>query len=188
MDLLHPKLAQLMNLHAEALTFTYAYDIDLNTSFTGEDYLYVGIETGNSSALIDFTSESSVVGGDTLSVASMYYQFPLGEFQIAVGPELDSDDLMPTKTSAYSDDFFFESQYGLKSNFFASQGTGPGFAVARTFDNGWVFRRYYRYWRKLTKWDKPTKVLIITLSLGYDADNYGGGLVFQNSDSSCTCG
>ena len=48
----------------EALTFTYAYDIDLNTSFTGEDNLYVGIETGNSSALIDFNLESSVVGED----------------------------------------------------------------------------------------------------------------------------
>ena len=31
----------------EALTATYSYEIDLNTSFTGEDNLYVGIETGN---------------------------------------------------------------------------------------------------------------------------------------------
>ena len=120
----------------EAVTATYSYDIDLNTSFTGEDNLYVGIETGNSSSLVDFTLDSSGDGADKLSVTSMYYQFPLANWNIAVGPKLDSDDLMPTTTSAYSDSFFFGSQYGLASNFFASQGTGAGVAAAKTFDNG----------------------------------------------------
>ena len=32
----------------EAITSTYSIKTDLNTSFTGEDNLYVGIETGNS--------------------------------------------------------------------------------------------------------------------------------------------
>ena len=36
----------------EAVTATYSYDIDLNTSFTGDDNLYVGIETGNYSHFI----------------------------------------------------------------------------------------------------------------------------------------
>ena len=172
----------------EALTFTYAYDIDLNTSFTGEDNLYVGIEAGNATALIDFTLDSSNVGNDALNITSIYYEFPFREYQIAVGPQLDADDLMPTTTSAYSDSFFFGSQYGLSSNYFASQGTGPGFAVARTFDNGWNASGGIIG----TGGNSPNGILtnegidIITLSLGYDADNYGGGLVFQNSDSSCT--
>ena len=90
----------------EAITATYSYDIDLNTTFTGEDNLYVGIETGNYSATsIDFALDSSGDGGDTLSVTSMYYQFPLGSYEVAVGPKLDSDDLMPTTTSVYSDSF-----------------------------------------------------------------------------------
>ena len=114
----------------EAVTATYSYDIDLNTSFTGDDNLYVGIETGNSSTSVDFTLDSSGDGADTLSVTSMYYEFPLGEYDIAVGPKLDSDDLMPTTTSTYSDSFFFGSQYGLASNYFTSQGTGTGVAVA----------------------------------------------------------
>ena len=38
----------------EAVTATYSYDIDMNTTFTGEDNLYVGIETGSDSASIDF--------------------------------------------------------------------------------------------------------------------------------------
>ena len=40
-----------------------------------------------------FALDSSVNGADILSVTSMYYEFPLGDYQIAVGPKLDSDDL-----------------------------------------------------------------------------------------------
>ncbi len=171
----------------EAVTATYSYDIDLNTSFTGEDNLYVGIETGNSSSLVDFTLDSSGDGADQLSVTSMYYQFPLANWNIAVGPKLDSDDLMPTTTSAYSDSFFFGSQYGLASNFFASQGTGAGVAAAKTFDNGLntsgsVIATGSTTSGILTK----EGIDVLTLSLGYDADNYGGGIVYQKSDSVCT--
>ena len=172
----------------EAITATYSIKTDLNTSFTGEDNLYVGIETGNSSALIDFNLESSVIGEDNLNVASMYYQFPLGEYQIAIGPELDSDDLMPTTTSTYSDMFFFESQYGLDSNFFASQGTGAGVAVARTFDGGLNASASIIGTGASTNSGLLTAegIDVTTLSLGYDADNFGGGIIYQHSDSLCT--
>jgi len=173
----------------EAVTATYSYDIDLNTSFTGEDNLYVGIETGNYSATsVDFTLDSSGDGGDTLSVTSMYYQFPLGSYELAVGPKLDSDDLMPTTTSTYSDSFFFGSQYGLASNYFASQGTGAGLAVARTFDNGWNTSGSVIATGGSSEAGILTKegIDILTLSLGYDADNFGGGIVYQKSESTCT--
>ncbi len=171
----------------EAVTATYSYDIDLNTSFTGDDNLYVGIETGNSSPFVDFNLDSSGDGSDELNVTSMYYQFPLANWNIAVGPKLDSDDLMPTKTSAYSDSFFFGSQYGLASNYFASQGTGAGVAAAKTFDNG------LNASASIVGTGASTNGLfteegidVTTLSLGYDADNYGGGIVYQDSDSVCT--
>ena len=173
----------------EAVTATYSYDIDLNTTFTGDDNLYVGIETGNySTTSIDFALDSSGDGGDTLNVTSMYYQFPIGTYEIAVGPKLDSDDLMPTTTSAYSDSFFFGSQYGLASNYFASQGTGTGVAVAKTFDNGWNTSGSVIATGGSTAAGILTKegIDVLTLSLGYDADNYGGGIVYQKSDSACT--
>ena len=173
---------------SEAVTATYSYDLDLNTSFTGEDNLYVGIETGNSSSSLDFTLDSSGSGNDNLSITSMYYEFPIGEYQIAVGPKLDSDDLMPTTTSVYSDSFFFGSQYGLASNYFASQGTGSGFSVARTFDNGWNASGGIIGTGGSSTSGILTKegIDVLTLSFGYDADNYGGGIVYQKSDSVCT--
>jgi len=173
----------------EKLTATYSYDIDLNTSFTGEDNLYVGIETGNYSATsADFALDSSGDGADALSVTSMFYSFPLGNFDVAVGPKLDSDDLMPTTTSKYSDSFFFGSQYGLDTNYFSKQGTGSGFAVARTFDNGWNASGGLIATGGSTTSGVLTKegIDVLTLSVGYDADNYGGGIVYQSSDSICT--
>ena len=171
----------------EAVTATYSYDVDLNTSFTGDDNLYVGIETGNSSSSVDFNLDSSGDGGDALNVTSMFYQFPLGSYEVAVGPLLDSDDLMPTTTSKYSDSFFFGSQYGLASNFYASQGTGSGVAIAKTFDNG-----FNASGSVIATGGSTDGILtedgndILTLSFGYDADNYGGGIIYQKSDSICT--
>ncbi len=172
----------------EAVTATYSYDIDLNTSFTGDDNLYVGIETGNSSSSVDFTLDSSGDGADKFSVTSMYYQFPIKNWNIAVGPKIDSDDLMPTTTSAYSDSFFFGSQYGLASNYFASQGTGAGVAAAKTFDNGLNTSGSVIATGGSATSGILTKegIDVLTLSLGYDADNYGGGIVYQKSDSVCT--
>ena len=173
----------------EALTATYSYDIDLNTTFTGDDNLYVGIETGNYSATsADFALDSSGGGADTLNVTSMFYQFPLGGYEVAVGPKLDSDDLMPTTTSTYSDSFFFGSQFGLASNFYASQGTGSGVAVAKTFDNGFNASGSIIATGGSSTAGILTKegIDILTLSLGYDADNYGGGIIYQSSDSVCT--
>jgi len=118
----------------------------------------------------------------------MFYQFPIGSYEVAVGPKLDSDDLMPTTTSTYSDSFYFGSQFGLASNFYASQGTGSGVAVARTFDNGWNASGSIIGTGGSTTSGILTKegIDILTLSLGYDADNYGGGIVYQSSDSVCT--
>ena len=171
----------------EKVTATYSYDIDLNTTFTGDDNLYVGIETGNSSAFIDFTLDSSGDGGDTLNVTSLYYQFPLGSYEVAVGAELDADDLMPTTTSKYSDSFFFGSKYGLASNYFANQGTGAGFAVAKTFNNGFnASGSIIGTGASTSGILTDAGIDVLTFSLGYDADNYGGGIIYQKSDSLCT--
>ena len=75
---------------SDALSANYAYTIDLNTGFTGSDNLYVGIEAGNNDFTSnDFATDSKVSTGDALTVHSMYYSFPLGNFDLAVGNLLD---------------------------------------------------------------------------------------------------
>ena len=175
----------------EAVTATYSYDLDLNTSFTGDDNLYVGIETGNGvfGTNTDFVTDNSGGGGDTLSITSMYYSFPLGEYDVAVGPKLDNDDLMPTTISKYSDKFFMAAQPLTAADFSSAPGiTGSGFAIGRTWDNGFnasaslIGMSASSSDGFLTKEGSDT----YTLSFGYDADSYGLGLIYADVDEACS--
>ena len=58
---------------SHALTSTYSYSLDLNSSLNGDDNLYVGIETGNAGS-VNFVTDDSVSGSDSLSIHSIYYQ------------------------------------------------------------------------------------------------------------------
>ena len=172
----------------QALTATYSYNLDLNTSFTGDDNLYVGIETGNDDATkVNFATDSSVQGGDTLSVASMFYQFPIGNFDVAVGPKLDNDDLMPTTISTYSDSFFMSGYALLDANYWLYGYTGPGVAISRNFDNGFNVSGSLIGTGASTSSGLLTEegIDVITLSAGYDGDNYGGGFVYVDGDDYC---
>ena len=175
----------------EAVTATYSYDLDLNTSFTGDDNLYVGIETGNGvfGTNTDFVTDNSQGGNDVLSITSMYYTFPLGEYEVAVGPKLDNDDLMPTTISKYSDKFFMAGQALTAADFSSAPGiTGSGFAIGRTWDNGFNASANLIGMSAgssdgfLTKEGSDT----YTLSFGYDADSYGLGLIYTDTDEACS--
>ena len=176
---------------SEAVSATYSYDLDLNTSLTGDDNLYVGIETGNGGfPTVDFALDSSGGGDDTLSVTSLYYQFPLGSYDVAVGPKLDSDDLMPTTLSKYSDKFFMAGSNGglTAADFYYAPGiTGAGVAIARTFDNG------FNASANLIGMSATTDGLLTkegtdtyTLSAGYDGENYGLGIIYADMDEVCS--
>ncbi|MBO8217872.1 porin [Prochlorococcus marinus] len=176
---------------SEAVTATYSYDLDLNTTFTGDDNLYIGIETGNGGLpTIDFNLDSSGGGADILNVTSMYYQFPLGSYEVAVGPKLDSDDLMPTTLSKYSDKFFMAGSNGgiTAADFYYAPGiTGSGVAIARTFDNGFntsasvIGMSAGNSDGLLTKEGGDT----FTLSAGYDGENYGLGFIYNVLNDVC---
>ena len=170
----------------QALTTTYSYALDLNSSFTGDDNLYVGIETGNSGS-VNFVTDDSVSGSDTLSVHSMYYQFPIGGFDLAVGPKLDNDDLMPTTISTYSDKFFMAGYTLLESNAYLYGYTGAGLAVSKNFDNGFNASGSIIGTSAATTSGILTEegIDIITLSAGYDGDNFGGGIVYVDGDDYC---
>ena len=170
----------------QALTSTYSYFLDLNSSFTGDDNLYVGIETGNAGS-VNFLTDDSVAGSDSLDVHSVYYQFPIGGFDVAVGPKLDNDDLMPTTTSAYSDKFFMAGYALLESNAYLYGYTGAGVAVSKNFDNGFNTSGSLIGTGAATSAGLLTEegMDIITLSAGYDGDNFGGGIVYVDGDDYC---
>ena len=117
----------------EELYMQYAYGLDINTSFTGEDLFTAGIITGNASGPLA-SMDSAETGGGTLSVGSLYYSFPLGDLSVTGGPLLDQDDVVAATTSAYSDAFYL----GAMPFSLAGAETGPGLGVSYATDNGIV--------------------------------------------------
>ncbi len=80
----------------DAFMGTYSFQIDLNTSFTGEDSLDISVDAGNSGAVgtVEFDGNS---GGDTLTVDGVSYTFPIGSKTTAfVGDNTDGSLLFNT--------------------------------------------------------------------------------------------
>ena len=78
----------------EDLQATYGFQIDLNTSFTGEDSLDISLDAGNSNgALAEFDTNAT---SDALNVDGVSYTFPLGEVTAFVGDNTDGSALFTT--------------------------------------------------------------------------------------------
>ena len=78
----------------EALEAYYGFQIDLNTSFTGEDSLDVSIDAGNSGgSATEFDLNSTT---DNLAVDGVTYTFPLGGATVMVGDNTDGSALFST--------------------------------------------------------------------------------------------
>ena len=68
----------------DSLSAAYQYTMNLNTSFTGDDNLYVRLRTGNSASNFvtkDFGTYLTMGtgNGDILMVDKLWYTFPVGE-------------------------------------------------------------------------------------------------------------
>jgi len=164
----------------EEMYMQYAYGLDVTSSFTGEDTFYAGIEAGNASGPLA-SMDSAVEGGDGLNVTSLFYNFPVGDLSVTVGPLVDQDDVVAATTSAYSDAFRLGSMpYSLAGN-----ETGPGVAVAYSNDSGVVASVSFV---SLGGADSTKGIGaddaddVSTFTLGYNGEGFGGGLVIASND------
>jgi len=164
----------------EELYMQYGYGLDVTSSFTGEDMLYMGMETGNASGPLA-SMDSSVGGTGAITLHSLYYAFPVGDLSVTAGPLVDQDDVVAATTSAYSDAFRLGSMpYSLAGN-----ETGPGVGVAYSNDNGVVASVSF-----VSVGGASSTVGIgaddgddvSTFTLGYNGDGFGGGLVIASND------
>jgi len=88
----------------DAVEAYYGFQIDLNTSFTGEDSLDISIDAGNSGgAATEFdlngpaaTSTAGTTVSDALTVDGVSYSFPLGGATVMVGDNTDGSALFST--------------------------------------------------------------------------------------------
>jgi len=164
----------------EELYMQYAYGIDVTSSFTGEDMLYMGMETGNASGPLA-SMDSATGGTGAITLHSLFYAFPVGDLSVTAGPLVDQDDVVAATTSAYSDAFRLGSMpYSL-----AGSETGPGIGVSYSGDNGVVGSV------SLVSTSGADSTVgigaddgddVATFTLGYDGEGFGGGLVIATND------
>jgi hypothetical protein len=84
---------------SEAVQAYYGFQIDLNTSFTGEDSLDISIDAGNAGGAVtefDLNGAHSS-GSDVLNVDGVSYTFPVGDkTTVLVGDNIDGSELFST--------------------------------------------------------------------------------------------
>ncbi len=128
--------------NSEAVQAYYSYTMNLNSSFTGDDNLYVRLKSGNGG---DFTTSkdygtylSSAKGNsDVLKIDKIWYQFPVGENNtIWVGPKIENYYMHGTSPSIYKP---VTKQFTLGGNGNAyGASTDTGFGWAYKADNGFA--------------------------------------------------
>ena len=169
----------------EAVSAAYFWEVDLNTSFTGEDNLNVEIETGNTPsstdnflAVTDFGKDS----GDVLKVSDINYTFPLGGWSITVGDSLDA-----------SKQFTGACSYGNTVDALSDCGTGNSIAVGgdQTISAGYELDNGFSFGLGISAEDgeEADKGMftaegedIYALNVAYSGDNYGLALAYADVD------
>ena len=140
----------------ESLQTMYTYTMDLNTSFTGDDNLYVRLRSGNGKVTSDtagkipvgsfyektaFYHTDTYSGGvDTLAVDKIWYTTPIGssdKWTATIGPKIENYYMYAAPVSIYRPGFHKAFKLGsLSGAFGASTKTGVG--VKYVGDNGFA--------------------------------------------------
>jgi len=169
----------------ETLQAVYGFQIDLNTSFTGEDSLDISLDAGNGSSTgalseFDLNGYGSTAGNaDKLVVDGVSYTFPVGSATAFVGDNTDGSMLFTTACV-----------YGGPSNTLDDCGnvtagiTGGGLAIggAYDFDNGLTAAVGAQFTESgiATKGNDDS----YAVNLAYTADSYGVSVTYAMVEDS----
>ena len=157
----------------EDLQATYGFQIDLSTSFTGEDSLDISLDAGNANgALAEFDTNAT---GDALNVDGVSYTFPLGGFTAFVGDNTDGSSLFTTACV-----------YGGPSNTLDDcanvtagiTGGGVSIGAAYDFGNGFSTAAGAQFTETGIATDETDDSY--ALNAAYTGDNYGVSLTYAN--------
>jgi len=119
----------------EAINATYGFQIDLNTSFTGEDSLDVSIDAGNAGAATTPLGEFDLNGtSDQLTIDGVSYSFPVGDkTSVLVGAQgTDGSAIFTTACTYGGPSNTLDDCGNVQSNFNAMSGSSLGVSYAVT--------------------------------------------------------
>ena len=172
----------------DVVQFEYALGIDLDTSFTGEDNLNIGIVTGNGLTNVGADKTGLDWGeseSDDLVVNDLNYTFPVGAWKVAVGDSMDASKTWPNACSMNNmvdnlGDCGAANSVDLSGNVSLSAATG--------FGDGWELGLGIS--GIAGKTDTTSTGLftkegtdLFGLALGYEADTFGFTVAYSDKDT-----
>ena len=168
----------------EALEAVYSFQIDLSTSFTGEDSLDVSLDAGNA-ASTSALGELDLNGtSESLTVDGISYTFPVGDKVTAFVGDATDGSLLYNTACVYSSPTNTLDDCGNKE---AALGTGSGTAAGASFDIGNGFTAAVGYTGSgsdasglLTKEGDDAYGGQLT----YTGDSYGASVTYANIETS----
>ena len=169
----------------EDVQTAYSFQIDLNTSFTGEDSLDISLDAGNAlsgtgtntpaSPLLEFDPNTD---GDTLTVDGVSYTFPLGDSTtVIVGDNTDGSALFTTACIYGGSDTL--SNCGAPS----AGPTGGGVALGAAYDFGGGYTAAFGYQTSETGVATKESNDAYGLNLAYTGDSYGASLTYGSFET-----
>ncbi|WP_413355506.1 porin [Prochlorococcus marinus] len=174
------------NTTSEALTAVYGYQMDLSTSFTGEDTLAAALKAGsNQSALAQLDLNSTT--NDALTVDGISYTFPLGDkLTVLVGDSTSGSALYSTAcvyggfTNTLDDCGNFSTAFTATGH--AVAGT-VGFSAAYDIGNGFTGAVGYNgQGSDAAGLGTIEGTDFVGGQLTYTADNYGVSITYADLD------
>ena len=121
---------------SEAVGFQYTHQLNLNTSFTGDDDLYVRLKTGNATDVFSSKTygtylSSSNGNDDTIKVDKIWYSFPVGENNtVWIGPKIENYYMHGATPSIYAP---ITKQFKLGGN-------GAAYGASTDSGIGWAYK------------------------------------------------
>ncbi len=126
----------------DAVHAGYVYQMNLNTSFTGDDNLYVRLKTGQ--GMKQFTSKPGTYLNegtgydDTLNVDKIWYTFPIGDrITGTIGPKIENYYMLAAAPSAYKPKLLKAFRFGGHGAAFGAS-TSTGLGLKYEADNGFA--------------------------------------------------
>ena len=166
----------------EDLQATYGFQIDLNTSFTGEDSLDISIDAGNGSsdgalAELDLNGYSGTTTGDAdeLTVDGISYTFPLGDATAFIGDNTDGSMLFTTACVYGGPSNTLDDCANVNAGI-----TGGGVSIGAAYDFGSGFTIAGGAQFVETGIADKEEDDAYAVNLAYTADSYGLSLSYAN--------
>ena len=160
----------------EELQATYGFQIDLNTSFTGEDSLDIAIDAGNpAGSLTEFDTNST---SEALTVDGISYTFPIGEVTAFVGDNTDGSLLFTTACVYGGPSNTLDDCANVNAGI-----TGGGLSVGASydFDNGFTTAVGAQFTETGIATEETNDDY--ALNVAYTGDNYGVSVTYAMTET-----